>query len=88
MKTLNQRGSSHIILVLAVIVVAAAGFAGYRVMNASQASPTSSLRSKTSEPASIKSSADLHKASAALDATSIDGAVNPAELDSDMSALL
>ena len=88
MKTLNQRGSSHLVLILAVIVLAGVSFAGYRVMNSSEASTPDVVSSKAGEPDSIKSTADVKKASAALEDTAIDGPVNPAQLDSDMQSLL
>lgn len=88
MTTLNQRGSSHIVVALALIVVAVAGFAGYRVMNAGNtAAPSEVSRSTSSEPASIKSTADVKKASKALDNTAADS-VNPSQLDNDLNAVL
>ena len=87
MKTLNQRGSSHLVLILAVVVVVVAGVVGYRVMNTSETN-TDVVSSKASEPDSIKSTADVKRASAALDDTAIDGPVNPDQLDSDLNALL
>lgn len=88
MKTLNQRGSSHLVLVIAVLSLVGISAVGYQVMNASDQAPPSVISTKTGEPDSIKSSADLSRASAALEDTSIDGAVNPDQLDSDIEALL
>lgn len=88
MKTLNQRGSSHLVAVLAVIVLVGVGAAGYRVMQMGNTTSPDVVSSKAGEPGSIKSTADVKKASAALDDTAIDGPVNPAQLDSDMQSLL
>ncbi len=88
MKTLNQRGSSHLVLVIAVLSLVVISAVGYQVMNSSNEPSSSVNSSKTGEPDSIKSSADLKRASAALEDTSIDGAVDPDQLDSDINALL
>ena len=91
MKYLDQRGSSHIAAILAVVVVAAIGVVGYRVANKNSDTTTASTVSgyaTTSEaPSTIKTRADVTKASAALDSTSID-TVNPDQLDSDLSSIL
>ncbi len=89
MKLNNQRGSSHIVLILGVVVVVAVAAVGYRVVSSTDTgTANTSISAKTSEPASIKSSADIKKASAALDDTAIDGSVNPAQLDRDLNSLL
>lgn len=88
MKLSNQQGSSHIVVVLAVLVLVGVGAAGYRVMHTSDSTAPDVISSKNSEPASIKSAADVKRASAALNDTSIDGKVNPAQLDKDLNSLL
>lgn len=89
MKSLNQKGSAALV-VMAVIVVAAVGFAGYRVTrHTTTITPDTGIASQASQkpPASIKTSADLKKAGQALDNTTIDSSVDPNSLDSDINAL-
>lgn len=88
MTTLTQRGSSHIIIGLALVVLSVVGLAGYRVMHTSDNMVSSNVPSRSSEPTVIRSTADVKKASAALKDTAIDGTVNPAQLDSDLNSLL
>ena len=86
----HQRGSTHLVLLLAVALIAVAGFAAYRVLNADTPNASSSpisIRGEKDAPNDIKSSADLQKASNALDSTPIDGDINPDQLDSDINAL-
>lgn len=92
MKTIqHQRGSSHLMLILAVAVIAAIGVVGYRVTqtDTSSVESTSVAPAKnTSAPTAIKTSADLKKAEASLDSATIDSSLNPNQLDNDISALL
>lgn len=86
----NQRGSTHLVLLMAVLVFAVVGIVGYRVLGSNTpASDTSSAAtSSKAVPAKINSPADVQKASNALDATPIDGSVNPDSLNSDLNSLL
>ena len=87
----NQRGSSHVVLVLAVVVIAAVGIIGYRVTQNQDpaAVSTSTTPATTSEDSgAINSKADLKDAEASLDNTAIDSSVNPDQLDDDINALL
>ena len=87
--TLNQKGSSHIVAVLAVVVVAAVAFAGYRVMqNNNNDSANTNATTQSAVPSTLNSANDVRKASRSLDDQSIDGQVNPNKLDSDLSAML
>lgn len=91
MKYLNQRGSSQIIILVAVVVVAIVGVAGYRVYNQNSNATTTTKSTaviKSTVPSSIKSNADVTQATKALDTTNIDGTVNPTTLDSDLNAVL
>jgi hypothetical protein len=92
MRSLNQNGSGHIVLIVGLIVVAAVAVAGYRVVqNTDTGTPetSTSVSSNASEPPeTIKNTADLNKASASLDNNSIDRGVDPNQLDSDLNALL
>lgn len=89
----DQKGASHIVAIVGVLVIAVVAFVGYRVLNnttptASSSTPavSTNLASSTT-PAQIKNAADLKKAANDLSSTSIDGAVNPNSLDNDLSAL-
>lgn len=84
----NQRGSSHLVLLLGLLVISVAGFVGYRVMQVdSPIVSTAPALLSSDGPKTIKSSADLKKAESALDNTAIDGGVNPGALDSDLNAV-
>lgn len=89
----DQKGSSHIVALVGVLVLAVVAFVGFRVLNnttptASSSTPaiTTNVASSTT-PAQIKDTADLKKAANDLSNTSIDGAVNPSSFDNDLSAL-
>jgi hypothetical protein len=88
-QSLNQRGSGHVVLLLAVLVVAVVGFAGYRVMSAKSPADTSDTASANATvPAKLTSKADVLKASNALDQTAVDSSVNPDSLNNDLNSLL
>jgi len=86
----NQSGFGHLVLVVILLVVAAAGFVGWRIMQQADTDTAITAGAKGSAviPAQINSKADVKKADKALDNTSIDSSVNPAQLDSDLNALL
>jgi hypothetical protein len=87
MKTsFNQRGSSHLILLVAVLVIAAVAFVGFRVRNDDSPLISSTSNGNTNLPKAINSPADLNKADKALDATNVDS-VNPNQLDSELNSL-
>lgn len=89
--SLNQRGSSHLVMLLGVAILAVVVLAGYRVMShANQGSPASTTVSakETRIPNDIKTSADISKAQAALETTDVDKNVNPEQLDGDLNAVL
>lgn len=86
----DDRGIAHFVLVLlAVAVIAAIAFAGYRVMNNGGAgSKTATSESKqVAVPDQIKTRADLTQADKALDTMPIDNGVNPDSLNNDLNAL-
>lgn len=91
---LDQRGSSHIVALLFVVIVAAVGFAAYRVMSANKNSssvanaPTNTLTKPLAAPADIKSKADVQQAAKALDSDQLDKNLDPSQLDSDLNSLL
>lgn len=87
----HERGSSHLVLILAVAVLAAIGVIGYRVTQTDTSSVVSTSVApvqNSAAPDKLESAADLKKAEASLDSTSIDSSVNPNQLDDDISALL
>jgi uncharacterized protein (UPF0333 family) len=88
MKRLNQSGSLHLGLLLAVVVVAAVFAVGFRVMNNSKSSDDTTTAA--SYPSSIQSKADLTQTSRALDQTGsqIDSNLNDSSLDSDINSML
>ena len=95
MKKLNHKGSSHIVLILAVAVIAAVGVVGYRVVsnNASDQTDSSSNISSAenhsvSIPKQFNNTADINQASKALDNTQVDSSINPNQLDQDLNSLL
>lgn len=86
----NQSGSGHLVLLVALVVIVLVAIAGYRVANNTDTGTTTSLNpiQATAVPATIKSKADLQKASNALDSTTIDNSVNPDSFDNDINSLL
>jgi flagellar basal body-associated protein FliL len=89
--TISQAGSSHIVALVGVLVIAVVAFAGYRVLHSSTPVDTASSKTSTAEtaqvPSAIKSKSDVTEASKALDSTQIDDSVNPNSLNDDLNAL-
>lgn len=84
----DQRGASHIVAILAVVVIAAVGVVGYRVMNNDKTSTETATTSQSSnDPATIESKADVVKADKQLDSTSLND-VDPSQLDGDINSVL
>lgn len=85
----NQKGSSHIVALLGVLVIALAGFAGYRVLQSSEpeAAHDTVVATDNRIPAKIDSTSDVRKADKALDSTQIDDGVNPDTLNDDINSL-
>jgi hypothetical protein len=86
----NQAGSGHLVLLAALALIVVVGVVGYRVANNTDTGTTTDLNpvQATTVPASIKTSADLQKASNALDTTTIDNSVNPDSFNNDVNSLL
>ena len=80
----NQQGSSHIVLFVAVAVIAIVGIVGFRVSSSHDVADKSSPSFSNSEPAAIKNTADVKKAENQLDSTSMD---SPDQLDQDLNSL-
>lgn len=90
--TMNQKGSGHIAVVIVVLFLAVAGFAGFKIMhkNTSVATPASAATKAAAVPAAINSKADLVQVSKALDDSSsqIDGGLNDNTLNADLNDML
>ncbi len=85
---LNETGMGLVIVLGLVVVVAVVGVVGARVLQKTDPSTASlSVPAQTKVPKNIKSSSDLSKASAALEATAVDSAATD-QLDSDLNTLL
>ena len=86
---LNQKGSSHIVALMGVLVIALAGFAGYRVLQSSEpeAAHDTVVVTDNRVPAKIDNTSDVRKADKALDSTPIDEGVNPDTLNDDINSL-
>ncbi len=84
----NQHGNTHLVAFLAIGVILAVGLVGYRISQNDTHLAGNAPVSTSTEPKTIKSTADVQKASKALDATAIDGDVNPNKLDDDLNAIL
>jgi uncharacterized protein HemX len=86
----TQTGFAHLALVLLLLVVAVAAFAGYKVVqnrqNQTAANTTSTAITNSAE--TINSKADLDKAVNTLNSQSVDSDLNPDQLNSDISNLL
>lgn len=88
MRTLNQKGVGHLLIVLALLVVATIGFVGWKVLGSDDTGTASvSTSEQVAVPATIKDKSDLNQASQALDTTDIDSGVNPDSLNSDLNSL-
>lgn len=88
----DQRGASHIVALIVVVLVAVVGFAGYRVMNAQKNvasnSSTNSSQKSVATPTRIQSKEDVTQASKSLDSDQIDSTLDTTSLDADLNSLL
>lgn len=93
-KSKNQSGVVHpLTLLLFLLVAAAIGFAGWRVMQNQNKEPDNSADlpqpvAKVAVPDKIQNVQDLEKAKSALNQTNIDNDVNPDSLNVDVNSLL
>lgn len=85
----NQKGFAHVMgLLLIVLVVAAGTFVGWRVFsnqNAVTDNGTDQAASQSAQPPQINSSDDLENAETYLNETDIDEQLNTSEIDSTLS---
>jgi hypothetical protein len=87
----TQKGFAHLALLLLLVVVVVAAYAGYKVVkNHQQVTTNNQTSTAITKPVSstIKNTADLDKASAALNSQDIDSQLNPDSLNSDVQSLL
>jgi Tfp pilus assembly protein PilX len=87
----TQQGFAHLALILLLIVVAVAAYAGYKVVKNHQkiTSANQTSTSITSTPSqAINSKADLDKAANTLNGQKVDSDLNPDSLNNDVSTLL
>ena len=87
--TSDQSGFGFVAILAVIALLGIIAFAGVRVMDNSKLDTTTATLSRThSVPAKVQTTADLTKASEALDATPVDSGVNPSQLDKDLNSLL
>lgn len=85
----HQKGTGHIVALFGVLVIAVAGFAGYRVIQSNNPEAVSDAAiHATKTPTKLKTSADAKKAANSLDDTTIDSSINPNQLDDDLNSVL
>lgn len=82
---LSQKGASHIIAVLAIVVIGVAGFVGYKVMN-NEKTASNTDTAQSTLPEQLKTKQDIDQASTSLD--EFDSDLNPEQLDADLNSLL
>lgn len=84
----NQKGSSHLILILAVFVIAGVSYAAWRVGHTSKTVSSANTQNVPATTGKITTKADVLKASKALDQEKIDKNINPNQLDEELNASL
>jgi hypothetical protein len=92
MKRLNQSGVAHVIILLAVVIVAVVGFASWRVLDNddSKSSNTAQTAANAQQEQAnkLENPGDVKKASAELDAEDVDKSLDSSQLDADLNDLL
>lgn len=81
----DGRGATHLVVILAVVVIAVVGAAGYYVMKQTKSTPE---KANNQASATFESKSDLEQASKALDDGQNDTDLDPAQLDTDLNELL
>lgn len=90
MKKSHQSGFEAVGVLVVIVVLAVIGFAGYAVWKRSHHTTDSTASSSSGVPATIKSKADLDKATSALNASAADvnSSLDDSSLNSDINSLL
>lgn len=77
----NQKGSSHLVLLVGLVVLAVIGFAGYRVWSNDQTKATPVATTETSQSTLTSANKELDQMGTQLDTSLDDSALN-VDLDS------
>ena len=84
----NVIGSSHIAVLIAIVVVSVIVFTGYKVVNTSKHKPTTAAVQEVNAPTTVSTPADLKQAENALNSDDQTKSLNTDELGEDISNLL
>lgn len=83
----DSKGFSALIIMVFIVVLAAIGYAGYKVMYSQ--SDSSTYDNKPTQPADkINSQADLNSAESSLEEADLDASLDSGQLDEDINELL
>lgn len=84
----NIIGSSHIAVLVAIIVVSVIVFSGYKIVNTNKHKPTTTAVQEVNAPTTVATPADLKQAENALNSDDQTKSLNTDELGEDISNLL
>lgn len=88
----TQAGIGHIVVLFIIVFVAAAGFAGWKVMNMNKATTTetANVTSTPKVPEKLKTKSDLAETGKVLDnsASDVNGGLNDSSLNADLNDML
>jgi heme/copper-type cytochrome/quinol oxidase subunit 2 len=86
----HQAGFEAVGVLVAILIVAVIGFAGFKVMHMNKAADSQQSASQPAVPAKIQTKSDLSQTGKSLDAASgqLDSSLNDGSLDADMDAML
>jgi predicted negative regulator of RcsB-dependent stress response len=87
MKIKYQNGFAHMALILLVVVLAVAAFAGYKVMQSNDTTADNSAPA-VHQTETIKTTSDLDSAKSTLDSSNVDNDLNPDSMNQDVDSLL
>ncbi len=90
MRTINNKGFAPLEMFVIIVFISIVGFVGYNVFqNMSKDNQAATETTKTvAVPATITTKIDASTAASALDQTSIDAFLDPAQLDNAINSLL
>lgn len=87
----TQKGFAHLALLLLLVAVAVAAYAGYKVVKDHQDKTTANQTSTSltqSASDAINNKADLDKALNTINGQNVEADLNPSSLDNDINSLL